>query len=135
MTDDRTPTTDPSPDTRASATGPGGAPPAGRPAPTVGRPAPLSAAPPPTLRRPAAPPRHPTDQRRPDLLAGRITRGGDGPCYGLVTDDGREYALHGTGMGTFATGTTVLVTVGPADPAATCGPGTPVGIVDIRVVR
>ncbi|MEU7981273.1 hypothetical protein AB0B63_22425 [Micromonospora sp. NPDC049081] len=127
MTDDRTPTTDPSPDTRASDPGPGGAPPAGRPTP-------LSATPP-TLRRPAAPPRHPTDQRRADRLAGRITRGGDGPCYGLVTDDGREYALHGTGLGTFATGTTVLVTVGPADPAATCGPGIPVGIVAINVVR
>ncbi|MEU1752515.1 hypothetical protein ABZ436_07660 [Micromonospora matsumotoense] len=128
MTDDRTLPTPPAgrpSDTRPPTTGP---------AASAGRPAPLSATPP-ALRRPTAPPRHPTDQRRPDLLAGRITRGGDGPCYGLVTDDGREYALHGTGMGAFATGTTVLVTVGPADPAATCGPGTPLGIVRISVVR
>lgn len=129
MTDDRTPTAPPT----ASPTGT--RPPTTGPAASAGRPAPLSATPPPARRRPTAPPRHPTDQRRPDLLAGRITRGGDGPCYGLVTDDGREYALHGTGMGTFATGTTVLVTVGPADPAATCGPGTPVGIVRISVVH
>ncbi|MEV6797153.1 hypothetical protein AB0M91_02260 [Micromonospora rifamycinica] len=133
MTDDRTPTTPPagsSPGSRPPASGP-----EGTPAATAGRPAPLSAAVPPAPRRPTAPPRHPTDRRRPDLIAGRITRGGDGPCYGLVTDDGREYALHGPGMGTFPTGTTVRVTVGPADPRATCGPGTPVGIVEITAVH
>ncbi|MEV0939371.1 hypothetical protein AB0I90_03190 [Micromonospora wenchangensis] len=130
-TDDRTPTTDP----------PAGrppAPPAGRaatPGPAAGRPAPLSVAPPPAPRRPTAPPRHPTDRRRPDRLAGRITRGGDGPCYALVTDDGHEYALHGPGLGTVATGSTVVVTVDPASPPAACGPGTPVGVVRISVVR
>jgi hypothetical protein len=150
VTDDRTPTTDPPAGTRAPAppadapapppgapTTPGGSPtmPAGAAAPAAGRPAPLSAAPPPAPRRPAAPPRHPTDRRRPDRLAGRITRGGDGPCYGLVTDDGHEYALHGPGLGTVTAGSTVVVTVDPAAPPAACGPGTPVGVVRISVVR
>ncbi|MBM7083525.1 hypothetical protein ACN267_22825 [Micromonospora sp. WMMD734] len=163
MTDDRTPTTDPPADHRSpadlpappadprppagrAATPAGPRPPAGRaatpaervatPGPPADRPtAPLSADPPPTLRRPTAPPRHPTDRRRPDRLAGRITRGGDGPCYGLVTDDGHEYALHGPGLGTVAAGSTVVVTVDPAVPPAACGPGTPVGVVRISVVR
>ncbi|MCO1595556.1 hypothetical protein M8C17_10300 [Micromonospora sp. RHAY321] len=88
----------------------------------------------PTLGPPTGPPRNPTDARKANVLAGRITRGGDGPCYGLVTDDGRQYALHGTGMGTFAVGTTVRVTVGPADRTVDCGPGTPATIVTISPV-
>ncbi|MFJ6196553.1 hypothetical protein [Micromonospora sp. NPDC092111] len=128
MSDD--PTTPP-------ATSPPDTPPAtasGAPVPPADRPTGLSATALPTRRPPTAPPNHPTDQRKPHLLAGRITRGGSGPCYGLVTDDDREYALHGPGMGTFAAGTTVLVTVGPADPAASCGPGTPASIVKISPV-
>lgn len=95
---------------------------------------PLSATRPPTLGPPTAPPRWPSDLRKANVLAGRITRGGAGPCYGLVTDDGREYALHGPDRGTFATGAWVRVTVGPADPTANCGPGTPASIVKIDPV-
>jgi hypothetical protein len=107
-------------------TDPASSSPAGRPA--------RSQVPLPTLRPPTRPPRRPTDARKVNALAGRINRGGDGPCYGLVTDDGRQYALHGTGKGTFAVGTTVRVTIGPADPAADCGPGIPATIVDISPV-
>ncbi|MET8278767.1 hypothetical protein [Micromonospora sp. NPDC005174] len=103
------------------------------PSSPAGRPS-RSQTPLPTLRPPTGPPRRPTDARRANALAGRITRGGDGPCYGLVTDDGRQYALHGTGKGTFAVGTTVRVTIGPADPAADCSPGVPATIVDISPV-
>ncbi|MGV9210805.1 hypothetical protein ACTFTM_02975 [Micromonospora sp. RB23] len=103
------------------------------PSSPAGRPS-RSRVPLPTLRPPTGPPRKPTDARRANALAGRINRGGDGPCYGLVTDDGRQYALHGTGKGTFAVGTTVRVTIGPADPAVDCGPGIPATIVDIRPV-
>ncbi|MFI7577407.1 hypothetical protein [Micromonospora sp. NPDC049497] len=109
--------------------------PTGGPVSPSGRTGPsLSPTRPPTPGPPTAPPSKPTDLRRVDALAGRITRGGDGPCYGLVTDDGREYALHGTGKGTFATGTWVRVTIGPADPAVDCGPGTPATIVKIAPV-
>ncbi|PZG01329.1 hypothetical protein C1I99_07740 [Micromonospora deserti] len=95
---------------------------------------PLSATTPPTIGAPSGPPSQPTDLRKAGVLAGRITRGCAGPCYGLVTDDGREYALHGPGMGTFATGSWVRVSVGPADPAVDCGPGTPASIVRISPV-
>ncbi|MEU4553993.1 hypothetical protein [Micromonospora violae] len=105
---------------------PGGSSPAGRP--TRSRP-PL-----PTMGPPTGPPREPTDLRKKNLLAGRINRGGDGPCYGLITDDGKQYALHGPGLGTFGVGTVVRVTVGPANPAVDCGPGTPASIVKISTV-
>ncbi|MFI7604796.1 hypothetical protein ACIBTV_06710 [Micromonospora sp. NPDC049366] len=92
----------------------GGGPSTGRPSPPRGLP---------TLRPPTGPPDKPSDLRRSDLLAGRISRGGSGPCYGLTTDDGTEYALHGENMGTWPTGSWVRVTVGPAGGAADCGPG------------
>ncbi|NJP31233.1 hypothetical protein [Micromonospora thermarum] len=88
----------------------------------------------PTMGPPTAPPKRPTDPYRANVLAGRITRGGDGPCYGLTTDDGREYALHGAGMGTFATGTWVRVTIGPPAPDVDCGTGIPATIVKISPV-
>lgn len=109
-------------------TGPTAAAPSGRGEP------PLSSTRPPTMGPPTAPPSHPTDLRKANIVAGRITRGGAGPCYGLVTDDGREYALHGVGKGSFATGSWVRVTIGPADPTADCGPGTPASIVTISPV-
>jgi hypothetical protein len=123
--------------TTPPAAAPTGAAPTGPADPTPsspsGRPS-RSQTPLPTLGPPTGPPPNPTDARKANVLAGRITRGGDGPCYGLVTDDGRQYALHGPGKGTFAVGTTVRVTVGPADPAADCGPGTAATIVDISPV-
>ncbi len=88
----------------------------------------------PTLRPPAGPPRHPTDRRRTNVLAGRIIRGGDGPCYTLVTDDGREYALHGAGHGTWPDGTWVRVTIGPPPEGVDCGPGRLVGLLRIERV-
>ncbi|MGN9774702.1 hypothetical protein ACTMS0_02795 [Micromonospora sp. H33] len=94
----------------------------------------LSPTTPPTMGRPTAPPKLPTDPYRANVLVGRITRGGDGPCYGLTTDDGREYALHGAGMGTFVTGTWVRVTIGPSAPGVDCGTGVPATIVKISPV-
>ncbi|MCM0675870.1 hypothetical protein NCC78_14400 [Micromonospora phytophila] len=105
------------------------------PTPTADRTGPpLSATRPPTMGPPTVGPDKPSDLRRANVLTGRITRGGSGPCYGLVTDDGREYALHGVDKGTFVTGTWVKVTTGPADAATDCGPGTPAGIVKISPV-
>ncbi|MEV4825462.1 hypothetical protein [Micromonospora sp. NPDC049274] len=132
MSAEQTPSGTPSPSAPASAAPTGPTDPT--PSSPSGRPARSRVPLPPTLRPPTGPPRKPTDARRANVLAGRINRGGDGPCYGLVTDDGRQYALHGTGRGTFAVGTTVRVTVGPPDPTVDCGPGTPATIVDISPV-
>ncbi|RIV36167.1 hypothetical protein [Micromonospora radicis] len=89
---------------------------------------------PPLVGSPTAPPSQPTELRRANVLAGRLSHGGDGPCYTLVTDDGREYALYGTGQGSFATGTWVRVTTGPATPGVDCGPGLPVTAVKLSPV-
>ncbi|MFC4020995.1 hypothetical protein ACFOW4_24045 [Micromonospora sp. GCM10011542] len=121
---------DPAPSAAVAPTGPTDP----TPSSPAGRPA-RSRTPLPTLGPPTGPPRNPTDARKANVLAGRITRGGDGPCYGLVTDDGRQYALHGPGKGAFADGTTVRVTIGPADPKVDCGAGTPATIVTIDAVR
>ncbi|WP_433530940.1 hypothetical protein ACQPYA_02045 [Micromonospora sp. CA-263727] len=89
---------------------------------------PVPPATPPLIGAPTAPPSQPTELRRTNVLAGRLSRGGNGPCYTLVTDDGREYALHGTGLGTFVTGTWVRVTTGPPVAEMDCGPGIPASI-------
>ncbi|WP_216592728.1 hypothetical protein [Verrucosispora sioxanthis] len=81
----------------------------------------------------AAHPRR-TATRKANVLAGRLSRGGSGPCYTLVTDDGREYAMHGTDKGTFATGAWVRVTTAPAADGVDCGPGIPVSILKMSPV-
>ena len=48
------------------------------------------------MTRPPEPPKTPSDLVPHDVVAGRVTRGGSGPCYGLVTEDGTEYAMHST---------------------------------------
>ncbi|ASW53239.1 hypothetical protein CIK06_02165 [Plantactinospora sp. KBS50] len=78
------------------------------------------------------PPKDPTDRIPADTIGGWITRGGSGPCYGLVDDDGVEYALHGTGAGTLAVGTRVVATIGPAPADVDCGPGRPVQLRSVR---
>lgn len=106
-----------------------GQPPSGRTGQT------LSPTEPPLIGTPTAPPSHPTELRKANVLAGRLSRGGSGPCYTLVTDDGREYALHGRDKGTFATGTWVRVTTAAATTEVDCdGPGIPVDIIKILPV-
>lgn len=112
-------------DTTAGTTG---QPPSGRTGGT------LSPTDPPLIGTPTAPPRHPTELRKANVLAGRLSQGGSGPCYTLVTDDGREYALHGVDKGTFATGTWVRVTTATATAEVDCGPGIPRNILKMTPV-
>ncbi|GIJ75966.1 hypothetical protein SAMN05443287_106222 [Micromonospora phaseoli] len=119
---------DRSADTVTAEQSPTGQPPDGRTNET------LSPTEPPLIGTPTAPPSQPTELRKSNVLAGRLSRGGDGPCYTLVTDDGREYALHGADHGTFATGSWVRVTTGPATADVDCGPGIPVSILKISPV-
>jgi hypothetical protein len=76
----------------------------------------------------------PSDPQPVDLVAGRVVRGGAGPCYGVETDDGRLYAVHSTSAGELAVGTTVLVKTGPPTPGVDCGEGQPVTGVRVDVV-
>lgn len=97
---------------------------------------------------PARPPRKPTDNQPTDRLAGRVTRGGTGPCYGVTTDDGREYALHGPAVGPLRTGGYVRLRIAamPTDgsgpptadggsPGVDCGSGIPARIVSVEPVE
>lgn len=103
------------------------------PVPPVGRTAspPMSRTVPPTIRAVPRPPKptDPTDLRPTDTIAGHITRGGSGPCYGLVAEDGRAYALHGRGAGNLTEGSFVTLRIVSRSSDIDCGPGIRVSIV------
>ncbi|MFI6267823.1 hypothetical protein [Micromonospora zamorensis] len=111
----------PASDPNAGPNGPSAGP-DGTSVPSAGRPTPLPRYPSPKPRITPLP-KEPTDNRRTDVIAGRITRGGGGPCYGLTTLDGIEYALHGTGVGDLREGSLVTLRVAPPTSKVDCGPG------------
>jgi len=111
---------------------PGSGPPSSPDADPSGTP-PLSSTPPPTLRPASKPPKTPSDQQ-PDWIAGRVTRGGSGPCYGLETDDGTRYAMYSADGFTLDEGSVVRVRVAPLLLRIYCGPGQHVRIVELETV-
>jgi hypothetical protein len=91
-----------------------------------------SSTPPPTSSPPSAPPTSPSDPRpRKDVLVGRIVRGGTGPCYGLETDEGKQYALYNADGMSLPVGTTVRVETAPLRLKIDCGPGEHLSAVKI----
>ena len=94
---------------------------------------PLSNTTPPTLRPPSGPPKSPTDQQ-PEWIAGRVTRGGSGPCYGLETDDGTQYALYNAEGITLEMGAVVRVRVEPLLVKIDCGSGQHVHMIEAETV-
>ncbi|MDM4784485.1 hypothetical protein [Micromonospora sp. b486] len=102
---------------------------AARPRPPIA-PTPLSATDLPTLRRPADPPRKPTDNRPTGVVAGWITRGGSGPCYGLMDENGTEYAVYGPNAGEMRKGELVTLRLTARDRSVDCGPGIPMRIIE-----
>jgi hypothetical protein len=103
------------------------------PSPAASSEPPLSSTELPT--RPPAKPKTPSDLVPSDMIAGRVTRGGSGPCYGLVTDDGIEYALYSAAGMQLGEGTFVRVRFEPLLLKIYCGPGRPVSAVEITVLR
>jgi len=107
--------------------------------PTRPTPSPFSRPPPspttphlPTLTEPTGPPRDPTDQiKKTNIIVGTVTRGGSGPCYGLQTDDGVEYALYSSRGETLTRGTRVTVRTRSTSRRIDCGPGRLVEIAAI----
>ncbi|MDQ7908377.1 hypothetical protein RB614_28005 [Phytohabitans sp. ZYX-F-186] len=96
---------------------------------------PLSSTSPPTVRPPTAPPASPSDPRPPkNVLVGRVTRGGSGPCYGMETDDGKQYALYSDAGTSLEVGTTIRVEAAPLLLKIDCGPGEPRSAVRIERV-
>jgi hypothetical protein len=93
---------------------------------------PLSSSPPPAATPPTAPPQSPSDPRpAKDVLVGRVTRGGTGPCYGLETDEGKQYALYNADGMSLAVGATVRVETAPMMLKINCGPGEHLSAVKI----
>jgi hypothetical protein len=92
--------------------------------PPADSPAPTNAAALPTVTRETAPPKSPTDAlKKTDLVVGVVTLGGTGPCYGLQTDDGTQYALYSRTALKLTHGTYVKVHTKPATVRIFCGPG------------
>lgn len=90
----------------------------------------------PTLTQPTAPPSDPTDRiKKTDVVVGTVTRGGTGPCYGLTTDDGRQYALYEAAGRELVKGTRMTVTTTPSRLRINCGEGTLVEITAIAPLR
>ncbi|MGC4895614.1 hypothetical protein [Micromonospora sp. DT31] len=100
------------------------------PASPADRPTPLSATDLPTLRRPTGPPKTPTDNRPTGVVAGWITRGGSGPCYGLMDENGTEYAVYGPNAGELRKGDLVTLRLTARDRSVDCGPGMPMRIIN-----
>ncbi|MGW3784885.1 hypothetical protein ACWD5Z_09865 [Micromonospora chokoriensis] len=103
------------------------------PAPLPSRtaqPAPLRTFPP-TVRAVPRPPKatDPADLRATNAISGHVTRGGRGPCYGLVAEDGVEYALHGPGYGLLVEGSFVTLRIVSRSSEVDCGPGVRASIV------
>lgn len=115
---------------------PGGA---GSPAPS-GRPVPsgtptLSSVPPPTLGPQTGPPRTPSDPRPTGWIAGRVTRGGSGPCYGLETDDGIDYVLYNAEGLVLETGAVIRARIEPLPlQRIYCGSGLHVQLLEVQAV-
>jgi hypothetical protein len=94
---------------------------------------PVTAPPSPTTS--SEPPAAPSDFiPHTDLLVGTVVRGGDGPCYGLRTDDGTEYALHSTEGFDLPYGKRVKLRTESLHYRIDCGPGRPLGITGVESV-
>ena len=86
----------------------------------------------PTLTPPTGPPSEPTDDIKPTgIVVGTVNRGGDGPCYGLVTDDGVQYALYEAKGRTLTPGIRIKVDATPSRLRIDCGTGT---LVEVKAL-
>ncbi|MEV4275883.1 hypothetical protein [Actinoplanes xinjiangensis] len=101
---------------------PSATPPTGKPLPTI------------TLTD--KPPKEPTDkQPNTGWVAGMVTRGGKGPCYGLIADDGQRYALYSTAGTELAQGSRVKVKLETTKLRIYCGTGTLMAMTDAETIK
>ena len=79
--------------------------------------------------KPPGIPKTPTDIiQSPGWTEGTITRGGSGPCYGLVTFDGVAYAMYAAQGPDLAKGDHIRAELKPAKLRIDCGEGIPVAM-------
>jgi hypothetical protein len=85
---------------------------------------------------PSAPPSEPTDNIKPSTtVVGTVNRGGSGPCYGLVTDDGVQYALYEAKGRTLKIGIRITVDAVASRLRIDCGTGTLVEVKTLAPLR
>ncbi|GID95493.1 hypothetical protein Adi01nite_49050 [Amorphoplanes digitatis] len=83
--------------------------------------------------RPAGIPKTPTDiVHTAGWTEGTITRGGTGPCYGMVTFDGVAYAMYSDTGIKLAKGDHIRARLAPAKLRIDCGEGIPVSVGAIQ---
>ena len=92
----------------------------------------LSPIPPPTLPPPKSGPTGPTDNIPGDVVAGRVVKGGSGPCYAVLTDDDRRYALHSDAGLVLEEGTYIRAKVAPLRAKIDCGEGVPRALISFN---
>ncbi|WP_433299898.1 hypothetical protein ACQP2F_01525 [Actinoplanes sp. CA-030573] len=82
------------------------------------------------------PPNDPSDLIKPrDYIVGTVTAGGTGPCYGLETDDGKQYALHSTAGIELTKGTRIKIKTQAARVRIDCGPGMLLELISAEPLR
>jgi hypothetical protein len=90
----------------------------------------------PTITLTDKPPKEPTDQQpSTGWVAGMVTRGGKGPCYGLIADDGQRYALYSTAGIELTQGSRVKVKLETTALRIYCGTGALMAMTDAEVVK
>ncbi|HEY7273004.1 MAG TPA: hypothetical protein VH502_09745 [Actinoplanes sp.] len=94
---------------------------------------PLSSTRLPTMK-PAKPPKTPTDLVPTDVVLGVVTRGGTGPCYGIVDQDGTAYAVHSSAGLSLREGMTVRVKYQQPTRTFDCGAGHPIQAVHMDIL-
>ncbi|WP_045740508.1 MULTISPECIES: hypothetical protein [Actinoplanes] len=84
----------------------------------------------------AKPPREPTDNLpTTGWVAGMVTQGGKGPCYGLIADDGTRYALYATDGTELVKGDRVRVQLATTMIRIYCGPGILMAMTDSATIQ
>jgi hypothetical protein len=97
---------------------------------------PSSERPLPTITLTDKPPKEPTDkQPSTGWVAGMVTRGGTGPCYGLIADDGNRYALYSTAGIDLKQGDRVKVQLEASPLRIYCGPGDLMAMTDAETIK
>ncbi|GIE89445.1 hypothetical protein Are01nite_59250 [Actinoplanes regularis] len=90
----------------------------------------------PTITKTPKPPKEPTDNLpETGWVAGMVTQGGSGPCYGLTTDDGTRYALYNAGGITLAQNDRVRVKLESTLLRIYCGPGKLMAMVAAEPIK
>jgi hypothetical protein len=103
---------------------------------TTSSPATPSERPLPTITLTDKPPKEPTDkQPSTGWVAGMVTIGGTGPCYGLIADDGNRYALYSTAGINLKQGERVKVQLEATPLRIYCGPGDLMAMTDAETIK